>query len=84
VSNVTEAIPANVLALKGYQTVSGVAEGATRLKLGQNDPVIFHKDLYRIPLCNIQVSSDFDGQNNSSQFINPPYNTSGLHMLFLL
>ena len=65
-SHFPDTFAANILPAEGNQIPERTAEHAGRLKLLQNDPVIFHIDLQFVPLRNIQRTAQLDGQHDSA------------------
>ena len=68
-SHFPDTFAADILAAEGNQIPERSAEHAGRFKLLQDDAVIFHIDFQLVPFGDIQGTSQFDGQNDSSQFI---------------
>ena len=70
---------ANTLAVEIYNIICVVAENACRLILLQNNSVAVCEDLNSVLLLNIQHLSDFNGKNDSSEFIYLANYSGGLH-----
>ena len=73
-SHFPDTFAADILSAEGDQITERTAEYACRLKLLQNDPVVLHVNFQFIPFRNVQCAAQFDGQNDSSQFIHFPDN----------
>ena len=68
-SHFPDTFAADILAAEGNQIPERAAEYAGGFKLLQNDTVVFHINFQFVPFGDIQGTSQFDGQNDSSQFI---------------
>ena len=75
-SHFPDALAADIFSAEGNQIPEGTAEHAGRFKLLQNDAVILHVNFQFIPFGNVQCTAQFDWQNDSSQFVHFPDNTS--------
>ena len=71
---------ADVLALKSGDVLGAVAEDAGRLIFLQHDGGPVNIDLQGILLCNVQRAAQFDGEDDTPQFVDPADNTCGFHV----
>ena len=71
---------ANVFTLEHRDVLRAVTEDAGRLILLQHDGGSVNIDLQGVLLRDVQGSSQFDGQDDTPQFVYPAYNSSGFHL----
>lgn len=66
---VMDAIHTDIFSVIIYQIAGARTEDAGRLIFLQNDLILIQINLYLIPLCDIQRTTQLNGKYNSSQII---------------
>jgi hypothetical protein len=77
----TDALLADVLTLVGHKVMVAAAENTSRLVFTQDNTVPFQVNFQRITLLDVQVSAQFDGQDNPTQFIHPTDDSCSLRSI---
>ena len=70
----------DVLALEVGDFLGAVAEDTGGLILLQHDGGAIDVDLQGILFCDVQCAAQFDGEDDSPQFVDPADNTCGFHV----
>ena len=77
----TQAVGADVLALEDGDILSTVTENTGRLIFLEHNRGPVYVDLKGILFGNVQRASEFDGQDDTPQFVYPTDDSGGFHVL---
>ena len=75
-----QAVRTDVLPLEDGDILGAVTENAGGLILFQHDRRPVHINLQGILFGDVQCASEFDGEDDSPQFVDPTDNSSGFHV----